>query len=80
MFVDEAEVVSARRWCWRQSAQSAANPDTVEAIITVEGQHEGADTDVAQATEDLLGLLIEFQGSARLESGQLGPGSDSFPI
>ena len=27
-FVDERDVVHARRWCWRQSAQAAARPET----------------------------------------------------
>ena len=27
IFVDEAGLVSARRWCWRQSAESASGPD-----------------------------------------------------
>lgn len=79
VFVDEANVVSARRWCWRQSAQSAAGPATVEALITVEGQHEEAARDVAVATEDLLELLARFQPEAGLASGQIGPGSSRFP-
>ena len=32
IFVDDAGLVSARRWCWRQSLQSAAGPDTTEAV------------------------------------------------
>lgn len=78
VFVDEAGMVSARRWCWRQSAQSAAGPGTVEALMTVEGQHPGAADDVAAATEDLLSLLAEFQPSAGVDSAQIGPGSPGF--
>ena len=57
VFVDEAGLVSARRWCWRQSDQSAARETTVEVLITVEGQHPGAEAEVAGATQDLLHLL-----------------------
>ncbi len=42
IFVDGEGVVSARRWCWRQSAQSATGPDTVEALLVVEGHHDTA--------------------------------------
>ncbi len=28
VFVDDTDVVSARRWCWRQSAASAVGPET----------------------------------------------------
>ena len=43
IFVDEADVVSARRWCWRQSAGSAAREDTTEILVTVEGHHGTAE-------------------------------------
>ena len=60
IFVDDAGVVSARRWCWRQSAQSAAGPTTCEALIVVEGQHAGAGEDVAAAVRALTSLLERF--------------------
>ena len=60
IFVDAEGVVSARRWCWRQSAQSAARPTTREALVVVEGQHAGADADVAAALLDLGSLLERF--------------------
>lgn len=78
IFVDEGAVVSARRWCWRQSAQSAAGPPTVDAIITVEGQHDEASSDVRQASRDLVSLLTEHQPRARLVSGSVGPDSPAF--
>lgn len=62
IFVDQAGLVSARRWCWRQSEQSAANNDTTDAIITVEGHHNTAEGDVRGAVEDLLVLLQRFAG------------------
>lgn len=79
VFVDEADLVSARRWCWRQSDQSAARPSTVEALITVEGQHDSAASDVSRAVEDLLSLLAEYQPQARLSSGLLIPPKTWFP-
>lgn len=64
IFVDEAELVSARRWCWRQSAQSAARESTRDALITVEGHHDRAAADVAAALEDLQALLRVYQPQA----------------
>lgn len=78
IFVDEASVVSARRWCWRQSAQSAASLDTVEALITIEGQHEGAEEDVRRATDHLVELLARFQHGAEVSQGLLSPEAPRF--
>jgi DNA/RNA-binding domain of Phe-tRNA-synthetase-like protein len=78
IFVDDAGIVSARRWCWRQSADSAAGPETVETLMTIEGQHDDASATVASATEDLVALLDEFQQSAVLTQTQIGPGSPRF--
>lgn len=60
VFVDEADLVSARRWCWKQSDQSATRQQTEEALVTVEGQHDAAETDVGRALDDLLELLREY--------------------
>jgi DNA/RNA-binding domain of Phe-tRNA-synthetase-like protein len=57
IFVDESGLVSARRWCWRQSAESASGPTTTEVLVTVEGHHDGAADDVAAALADLEALL-----------------------
>jgi len=77
VFADEVELVSARRWCWRQSDQSAVRSATVEALITVEGQHEDAAADVSRATDDLVQLLAEHQPRGAVESTLLSPhGSD----
>ena len=40
IFADEADVVVARRWCWRQSAESAAREGTTHVLVTVEGHHD----------------------------------------
>jgi DNA/RNA-binding domain of Phe-tRNA-synthetase-like protein len=61
IFVDDADVVSARRWCWRQSSQSATSPDTTIALITVEALHETAEADIVSAVADLLALLDRYQ-------------------
>jgi DNA/RNA-binding domain of Phe-tRNA-synthetase-like protein len=59
IFADETGVVHARRWCWRQSAQSATRPETEEILIAVEGHHETAAEEVAAAVADLKGLLTD---------------------
>jgi DNA/RNA-binding domain of Phe-tRNA-synthetase-like protein len=78
IFVDEDGLVSARRWCWRQSDQSAARPSTTEALITVEGQHEGGQDDVSAALDDLLGLLAVHQSGASVTFDLLLPGHAEF--
>jgi DNA/RNA-binding domain of Phe-tRNA-synthetase-like protein len=75
VFVDEDNVVAARRWCWRQSAQSATGPTTVEALIVVEGLHDAADQDTESALADLASLLASHQPRARLDPYLLSPTS-----
>lgn len=62
VFSDETGLVIARRWCWRQSDQSAAQADTTDAIITVEAHHAAASTAIEAALKDLLALLHEYAG------------------
>lgn len=62
VFSDETGLVLARRWCWRQSEQSAAQPSTTRAIITVEAQHDHGQTDIKAALNDLLELLTRYAG------------------
>ena len=57
IFADAADVVVARRWCWRQSAASAARDNTTEILVTVEGHHERAADAVSTALDDLERLL-----------------------
>lgn len=79
VFVDEAGVVSARRWCWRQSAQSATSPATTDALITVEGHHDGAESDVRRAITDI-GELMSRHGIGTLASSSiLSPASPAYP-
>lgn len=79
VFVDEKDVVHARRWCWRQSAQSATRPETGEVLIAVEGHHETAAEDVAAALGELEALLTEHASAAGLEQGLLCGRSSAFP-
>jgi DNA/RNA-binding domain of Phe-tRNA-synthetase-like protein len=62
VFSDETMLVIARRWCWRQSEQSAAQADTTRALITVEGHHAQARADAQAALDDLLELLRKYAG------------------
>ena len=78
IFVDEAGDVSARRWCWRQSAASAAGEDTIEILVTVEGHHDAADTDVRRALADLEGLLAAHATPASLRSTVLSVSQPQF--
>lgn len=64
VFSDETKLVIARRWCWRQSDQSAAQEDTTQAIITVEAHHAGGQKDIDAALKDLLALLRSFAGGS----------------
>ena len=77
IFVDEAGLVCARRWCWRQSAESASGPTTTEILVTVEGHHEAAATDIAAALADLEALIRDHAGSEAMTSGTV---SASAPI
>lgn len=75
VFVDGEGVVSARRWCWRQSAESATGATTTDALIIVEGHHDSAERDVGAALGDLEALLASYQPRGRIESYALSPTS-----
>jgi DNA/RNA-binding domain of Phe-tRNA-synthetase-like protein len=62
VFSDDTKLVIARRWCWRQSDQSAAKQETTQAIITVEAHHEQGKEDIDAALDDLLVLLHTYAG------------------
>ena len=63
IFCDDSNLVSARSWCWSQSAQSAARADSTTVLITVEAQHPNARPDIAAALRDLQSLLPLTTGS-----------------
>jgi len=73
IFVDGNDVVSARRWCWRQSAQSATSATTVDALIVIEGHHDDARQDVESALADLTSLLASHQPHNQARSYVLSP-------
>jgi DNA/RNA-binding domain of Phe-tRNA-synthetase-like protein len=62
IFSDETGLVIARRWCWRQSDESAMRVDSTRALITVEAHHEGGRADVTAALADLQALLARYAG------------------
>ena len=68
VFSDETGLVIARRWCWRQSDESATREDTSEAVFTMEAQHPNGRKDVEAALEDLLALLGEYIGGEFISS------------
>src|SRR6266542_6629185 len=68
IFVDSNNVVSARRWCWRQSAQSATSATTVDALVVVESHHDTASGDVESALTDLAWLLASHQPDSQITS------------
>jgi DNA/RNA-binding domain of Phe-tRNA-synthetase-like protein len=79
VFSDEARRVIARRWCWRQSDDSAARMDTTQAVITVEAHHSGAHADIEAAVQDLLTLLGEYT-TGILASTLLDSGHSTFAL
>jgi DNA/RNA-binding domain of Phe-tRNA-synthetase-like protein len=79
VFADDTGKVSARRWCWRQSSESAAGADTTEVLITVEGHHEGAEDDIALALGDLLDMLGRYHRPAEVRSAQVSARSAASP-
>jgi DNA/RNA-binding domain of Phe-tRNA-synthetase-like protein len=65
VFVDEKNVATARRWCWRQSKESAARDDTIDILVTVEAHHANGRRDIEAALSDLIMLLDRFAPGTR---------------
>jgi DNA/RNA-binding domain of Phe-tRNA-synthetase-like protein len=78
IFVDDTDTVVARRWCWRQSAASAARDDTTEILVTVEGHHDGAADDVQGALGQLEELLRAHAAPATLHAELLTASNAAF--
>jgi len=78
IFVDDAGLVGARRWCWRQSAESASGVETTEILVTVEGHHDGAIRDAVAAVTDLEALIRRFSRPQGLVSGTVSAAGPSF--
>jgi DNA/RNA-binding domain of Phe-tRNA-synthetase-like protein len=66
IFIDERGVVCARRWCWRQSRESASGPGTTEVLVVIEGQHDRAAEEVAAGVADIEALLNEHVAPATI--------------
>lgn len=64
IFADGAGQAHARRWTNRQSARSAARPDTQAALIVVEALHHNGQTDASHLL-DTISLAITGAGHAR---------------
>jgi DNA/RNA-binding domain of Phe-tRNA-synthetase-like protein len=62
IFTDEKDVVIARRWCWRQSEESAAREETTDLLVTIEAQNAGGADLVRSAVSDLQALLSTHLG------------------
>ncbi len=62
IFSDESKMVVARRWCWRQSATSAASETTTDAVITIEAHHPNGRDAIETALADLSALFAEYAG------------------
>jgi DNA/RNA-binding domain of Phe-tRNA-synthetase-like protein len=62
VFADETGLVIARRWCWRQSDESAARAGTTRTVVTVGAQLSGGLAAVHAALDDLLDLLGTYAG------------------
>jgi DNA/RNA-binding domain of Phe-tRNA-synthetase-like protein len=66
IFVDDSDLVFTRRWCWRQSEDSAAQDDTTSIIVTIEALHAGGAKEVATALRDMHTLLQIHAGGSYL--------------
>jgi DNA/RNA-binding domain of Phe-tRNA-synthetase-like protein len=78
IFADTSDIVVARRWCWRQSAASAAREDTSEILVTVEGHHDDAVRDVTAAVDELERLLRRHAQPAALRRAILTAADPGF--
>jgi DNA/RNA-binding domain of Phe-tRNA-synthetase-like protein len=78
IFIDPAGHVAARRWCWRQSAESASSPSTTSILVTVEGHHDDARRDVEAALADIDALLRAFARATDTRHGIVDAASPSF--
>jgi DNA/RNA-binding domain of Phe-tRNA-synthetase-like protein len=64
IFADDAKLVVARRWCWRQSDESATRSNTTDAVFTIEAQHPNNQEYIQAALADLLEFLRTHVGGS----------------
>ena len=79
IFVDEAGHVAARRWCWRQSAESATSATTTDVLVTVEGHHDTARSDVESAVADLEALVRTYAATSAVRTAIVDARTPDFP-
>lgn len=79
IFSDPTKLVFARRWCWRQSDESAARETTTDILITVEAHHADGRRDVEAAVADLLVLFQKYAGGS-YSSAILDKGNPAFIV
>lgn len=79
IFADETDMVLARRWCWRQSAESAARPDTAKVLVAIEAQHGDSTGEITAALADLRSLFAAHTGG-EIESGHLHTTQPAFTV
>jgi DNA/RNA-binding domain of Phe-tRNA-synthetase-like protein len=80
IFADQTGNVHARRWCHRQSAQSAVSATTTSALIVAEAMHESARSDVALLLATAAGeLTAVWPGTVRPGTVQTGLLSSDQP-
>ena len=60
IFSDDTGLVFARRWCWKQSLQSAAQPDTTHALIITEAQHMTSPDEMQPVITEMQELLQHY--------------------
>jgi DNA/RNA-binding domain of Phe-tRNA-synthetase-like protein len=72
IFADDTKLVVARRWCWRQSDESATRQDTTDAVFTIEAQHPNGQEYIRAALADLHVLLQNHVGGL-FATGLAGP-------
>ena len=76
VFSDAQKQVAARRWCWRQSAESAARADTSALLVTIEAHHldasNSARRDVEAALADVQACLTEYADARDVKTALLG--------
>lgn len=77
IFADENGLVFARRWCWKQSAESEAGLQTRRVLITVEAHHADAERDIRCALADLIALMPVYVGG-RASPAFLDPDTPEF--
>lgn len=79
IFADEAGLVFARRWCWKQSYQSAAKLTTSRILVTIEAQHINGHVEVGKALADMRQLLAQHLGGT-YEASLLHADNRSFAV